>query len=56
MRNFATRFLKDEAGATSIEYALMATMIAVVIVGIVGIFGGHVKETFQKAEGIFTAG
>jgi pilus assembly protein Flp/PilA len=56
MRQFAIRFLKDESGATAIEYALMATMIAVVIVGVVGVMGGHVKDAFQKGADIFTAG
>jgi pilus assembly protein Flp/PilA len=53
MRAFATRFLKDQSGATAIEYALMATMIAVVIVGIVGVLGGHVRDAFQKGVDIF---
>ena len=56
MRQFAIRFLKDDSGATAIEYALMATMIAVVIVGVVGVMGGHVKGAFQKGVDIFTAG
>ncbi|WP_029908914.1 Flp family type IVb pilin [Caulobacter sp. UNC358MFTsu5.1] len=56
MRQFAIRFLKDDSGATAIEYALMATMIAVVIVGVVGVMGGHVKDAFQKGADIFKAG
>ncbi len=54
MRKFATRFLQDQSGATAIEYALMATMIAVVIVGVVGAVGGHLTGLFQKAVDIFT--
>jgi pilus assembly protein Flp/PilA len=53
MRTFATRFLKDQSGATAIEYALMATMIAVVIVGVVGVFGVHVRDSFQKGADLF---
>jgi pilus assembly protein Flp/PilA len=53
MRTYALAFLKDDSGATSIEYALMATMIAVVIVGVVGAVGGHLTALFQKAAGIF---
>jgi pilus assembly protein Flp/PilA len=56
MRKFATRFLKNESGATAIEYALMATMIAVVIASVVGVLGGHVKDMFQKGDDIFKAG
>lgn len=53
MRTFATRFLKDDSGATSIEYALMATLIAVVIVSVVGAVGNHLTGLFQKAVDIF---
>jgi len=53
MRAFATRFLKDQSGATAIEYGLMATMIAVVIVAAVGVLGGHVKDAFQQGVDIF---
>jgi pilus assembly protein Flp/PilA len=32
MQNFAKRFVKDEAGATAIEYGLIAALIAVGII------------------------
>lgn len=32
MRSFATRFLRDESGATAVEYGLAAPGIAVVII------------------------
>jgi len=32
MSKFVTRFLKDESGATAIEYGLIIALIAVVIV------------------------
>ena len=32
MTKFVTRFLKDESGATAIEYGLIAALIAVVLV------------------------
>ena len=31
MSNFVTRFLKDESGATAIEYGLIAALIAAVL-------------------------
>ncbi len=46
MRNFITRFAKDESGATAIEYGLIAALIAVVIIGAVGVLGGKLKDTF----------
>ena len=32
MTKFVSRFLKDESGATAIEYGLIAALIAVVII------------------------
>ncbi len=33
LRQLSGRFLRDEAGATAIEYSLIATLIAVVCIG-----------------------
>ncbi len=33
MKGLLTRFLKDESGATAVEYALLAALIAVAIIG-----------------------
>jgi pilus assembly protein Flp/PilA len=48
MSKFVTRFLKDESGATAIEYGLIAALIAVVIVGAVGALGQQLNGTFQQ--------
>jgi len=40
MTNFMNRFLKDESGATAIEYGLIVALIAVVIVSVVAAIGG----------------
>lgn len=47
MSRFITRFLKDESGATAIEYGLIAALIAVVIIGAVTSAGGAIDATFQ---------
>jgi len=47
MTQFATRFLKDESGATAIEYGLIAALIAVVIIGAVTALGSTIKEKFN---------
>lgn len=53
MRNFITRFAKDESGATAIEYGLIAALIAVVIIGAVGLLGKQLKTTFESVtEGL----
>jgi len=37
------RFVGDEAGATAIEYALIASGISIVIVGTIAVIGTEVK-------------
>ena len=43
----------DERGVTSAEYALMATLIAVVISGAVAVFGLSVNNLFSGIAGAF---
>ena len=50
MSKFVTRFLKDESGATAIEYGLIAALIAAVIVTAVGAIGGKLQTTFENIE------
>lgn len=45
MTNFA-RFLKDESGATAIEYGLLAALIAVAIIGAVTVLGTTLSTKF----------
>lgn len=47
MTKFVSRFVKDESGATAIEYGLIAALIAVVIIGAVTALGGQLKTTFE---------
>jgi pilus assembly protein Flp/PilA len=42
------RFSSDQRAVTAIEYALIAALIAVVIIGSVSTLGSHVSETFNK--------
>ncbi|KCZ91275.1 MULTISPECIES: Flp family type IVb pilin [Hyphomonas] len=41
------RFLKDESGATAIEYGLIAALIAVAIIGGVTALGSNASATFN---------
>ena len=50
MSKFVSRFLKDESGATAIEYGLIAALIAAVIVTAVGAIGGKLQTTFENIE------
>jgi pilus assembly protein Flp/PilA len=46
MNNLVSRFLKDESGATAIEYGLIAAGIAVVIIAAVQLVGSNLNGTF----------
>ena len=47
MSKFITRFLKDESGATAVEYGLIAALIAVVMIAGVTALGTNLNATFQ---------
>jgi pilus assembly protein Flp/PilA len=51
MSKFVTRFLKDESGATAIEYGLIAALIAVVLVTALGAVGDSLNTTFDTIKG-----
>jgi pilus assembly protein Flp/PilA len=42
-----TDFLRDETGATAVEYAFMASLVAAVIAATVVLFGEEVLGLFQ---------
>jgi pilus assembly protein Flp/PilA len=46
--NMFSRFLRDESGATAIEYGLIAAGIAVVIITAVQLIGTNLSGTFQS--------
>jgi pilus assembly protein Flp/PilA len=48
MQNLVSRFLKDQSGATAIEYGLIAAGIAVVIIAAVQSVGTNLQGTFNK--------
>ena len=56
MNTFASRFLKDESGATAIEYGLIVSLIAVVIVGAVTAVGTNLKTTYTTISTGVAAG
>lgn len=50
MSKFVTRFLKDESGATAIEYGLIIALIAVVIISAVTAVGGKINASFTSVS------
>lgn len=51
MTYLITRFVKDESGATAIEYGLIAGLISVVIIGAITIVGSNLSAKFQTIAG-----
>ncbi len=45
------RFLKNESGATAIEYGLIAALISVAIIGGASAVGTSVNDTFTTIDG-----
>ena len=50
MVNQLKRFMKEDEGATAIEYGLLAALIAAVIVAMVGTLGQTVNQAFTDVN------
>ena len=50
MTNLVTRFVKDESGATAIEYGLIAAGISVAIIAVVQGIGSKLNTTFSSVQ------
>lgn len=48
MSTMFSRFVKEEDGATAIEYGLLAALISVVIIGAVRALGTNVSSQFNQ--------
>ncbi|HEY1943782.1 MAG TPA: Flp family type IVb pilin [Roseiarcus sp.] len=51
MIRFLESFLTDESGATAIEYALIASLIAVFIIGALSVLGTSLSSEFGEVSG-----
>jgi pilus assembly protein Flp/PilA len=50
MMSMIARFLRDEAGATAIEYGLIAAGISVAIITVVASVGSSLNTTFTSVQ------
>ncbi|MDQ0472417.1 Flp family type IVb pilin [Labrys wisconsinensis] len=48
MNTLFARFVKDESGATAIEYGLIAALIAVVAIGAMTLVGTNLTNKFSN--------
>jgi pilus assembly protein Flp/PilA len=51
MSKFLARFVKDDSGATAIEYGLIAALISVAIIVGVRNIGTKLSTTFNNVQG-----
>jgi pilus assembly protein Flp/PilA len=57
MTNLIKRFVRDDSGATAIEYGLIAAGISVTIITVVNTLGSQLKSTFSNISSqLATAG
>jgi pilus assembly protein Flp/PilA len=48
MKNLIARFVKDESGATAIEYGLIAAGISLAIIAVVNGIGSNLNSKFSS--------
>ncbi|MHC4270316.1 MAG: Flp family type IVb pilin [Planctomycetota bacterium] len=48
--NWLTKFVKEDEGATAVEYGIMVAAIAAVIIGVVISVGGKVDSAFTTVD------
>lgn len=49
------QFLRDESGATAIEYAILAAIISAALIAAIGAMGGSLNGIFGEASDGFDA-
>lgn len=50
MMRFAKRLWNDDKGATAIEYGLLAALVAVAIIGALGVVSTELNDTFTAVS------
>ena len=50
MKNLFVRFVKDNSGATAIEYGLIAAGISIAIIAVVNQLGTKLQDTFTSVN------
>lgn len=56
MKTIITKLIRNEEGATALEYGLIAALIAAAIVGAVTALGTNVSDTFTGIADKMTVG
>ena len=53
MQGFLSRFLKNQSGATAIEYALIAAFISLVLIASAILIGTELEAVFSEVDSGF---
>lgn len=53
---FLARFVRNESGATAIEYAIIASLLSVTVVGSAFLLGGGLQDLWLYVQTEVTAG
>lgn len=48
--NMIKRFMKDESGATMVEYAVLVALIAVAVIATVYLLGDEINKRFNEVK------
>ena len=51
MKNLISRFIRDESGATAIEYGLIAALVSVACIAGLTLVGGNLSTEFTTIAG-----
>jgi pilus assembly protein Flp/PilA len=51
LKKFTSKFVRNEDGATAVEYVLIIAGIAVVLIGAIGLFGDALVAQIQSLTG-----
>ncbi len=50
MMNLMKKFVKEEEGATMVEYAILVGLLSIVAIVTIGLLGGKILGIFQSAQ------
>lgn len=51
VKNAVTRFIRDEEGASAVEYAIILALVAIVIIGFGTQIGDGIRNIFEQIVG-----
>lgn len=51
LMEFTKRFWSEEEGQTLVEYGLLISLIALVVIGVMTLMGRRISNTFNAASG-----